>query len=135
MTNAEIPVGRQTARAWKRLDRGVRKDVWRRARQGLGHPDPAVAAIAVGWARYILSQGYAVRYAGRLFVALIATLGLAALLNRVGSPDPFLYVIAVTVAVPTGIVIHTMARREAKQVEEANMNTLRTGHTHHESVD
>jgi hypothetical protein len=135
MTDTEIPTGRQAARAWKRLDRGVRKDVWRRGRQGLGHPDPAVAAIAVGQARYILSRSYAVRYAGRLFVALPAALGLAALLNRVGSPDPFLYVIAVTVAVPTGIVTHTMARREAKQVEEANLNTLRAGHTDHGSPD
>jgi hypothetical protein len=75
MTNAEIPTGRQAARAWKRLDRGVRKDVWRRARQGLGHPDPAVAAIAIGWARYTLTRSFAVRYAGRMFVGLIVALG------------------------------------------------------------
>jgi len=117
MTDAEIPTGRQAARAWKHLDAGVRKDAWRRARQGLGHPDPAVAALAVGWARYTLSRSFAVRYAGRMFVGLIVALGGVALLNRVGSPESFLYVNAVTVFVVGGIVTYTMARREAERLE------------------
>src|SRR5215203_4298512 len=135
MTNAEIPTGRQAARAWKHLGPGVRKDVWRRARQGIGHPDPAVAALAIGRARYTLSRSFAVRYWGRVFVVLIGGLGVVALLNRLTSPDVNLYVIAVVASFSSGVVTHTKARRDAKQLEEANLNTLRTGHTDHRSSD
>jgi hypothetical protein len=136
MTNAEIPIGRQAVGAWKRLDAGVRKDVWRRARQGLGHPDPAVAAIAIGRAHYTLSRSFAVWYWGPMFVMITGVgLGLAALLNRLGSPDRALYVIVVIVSFSSGIMNYTKLRRDAKQLEEANMNTFRTGHTDHGSLD
>src|SRR6266511_3012315 len=135
MTNAEIPMGRQAARAWKRLDAGVRKEVWRRARQGLGHPDPAVASMAMGGARYTLSRSFCERYWARMVVVLIGALGAAALLNRLISPDPNLYVIAVIASLSSGIITYTKARLLAEQMEEANTNTLRAAPTDHESVD
>jgi hypothetical protein len=136
MTNAEIPTGRQAARAWKHLDAGVRKDVWRRARQGLGHPDPAVAAIAVGRARRSLSRSVFVRYWGLIFVAFTCPLlALAAVLDRVTRLGPF-YVLAITISFTSGALGCIRARREVEQMEEANMNTLRAaGHTDHGSPD
>src|SRR5262245_7032968 len=87
-------MGRQAVRAWRRLDRGVRKDVRRRARQGMGHPDPAVAAIAIGRARYILSRSVSVRsWSVVLVVTTGAALGFAALLDRVSGLGPLSYVV------------------------------------------
>lgn len=136
MTNAEIPTGRQAARAWKSLDAGVRKDVWRRAPQGMGHPDPAVAAIAIGRARYTLSRSFSVRYWGLMFVMTGAVLGLLAVLDRLTrSSDPSLYVIVIVISFSRGPMTYTKVRRDAKQLEEANMNTFRTGHTDNGSPD
>jgi len=70
-----------------------------------------------------------------MVVVLIGALGAAALLNRLISPDPNLYVIAVIASLSSGIITYTKARRLAEQMEEANTNTLRAGHTDHESVD
>lgn len=134
VTRAEIPMGRHAVRAWRRLDRGVRNDVRSRARQGLGHPDPAVAGIAVGRARNTLGRGFAVRYAFRVLLVLIGVLGAAALVNRLTSTPPGQYVILVIIALVGGIVTHATARREAEQVEEANLNTLRADQTDHGSL-
>jgi hypothetical protein len=136
MTNAEIPMGRQAERAWKRLDAGVRKDVLRRARQGMGHPDPAMAAIAIGRARYALSLSFSVRYWSIvLFVITGAGLGLAAVLDRVARLGPLSYVVAFVPAFSVGVMSYTMFRRDAKQMGEANMSTFRAGHTDHGSLD
>jgi hypothetical protein len=136
MTNPEIPVGRQAVRAWKRLDADVRKDVWRRALKGLGHPDPAVAVLAVVRARCTLSHSFSVRYWGCLFIVLTGVVGLVAVLDRLTSLDPdHLYVIAITISFSSGIRGYTGVRREAKQLEEANLNTLRAGHTDDGSLD
>jgi hypothetical protein len=43
-----IPQGQAARDAWAALPDGVRAEVIRLARNGQGHPDPAVAAIAVG---------------------------------------------------------------------------------------
>jgi hypothetical protein len=55
LANIDIPRGRQAVQAWRRLDRRTRREVIRRARRGLGHPDPRVAAIAVGRAQATLT--------------------------------------------------------------------------------
>ena len=39
---------------WRRLDRRIRRDVTLLAQRGFGHPDPQVAAIAVGRAQATL---------------------------------------------------------------------------------
>jgi hypothetical protein len=135
MTNAEIPIGRQAARAWKRLDASVRKDVWRRAPYGVGHPDPSVAAIAIGRARYTLSGSFAVRYWGRLLVIAAATVGFAGLLDRVMTLGPMIYVIAIVISFSGGVWSYTEVRRHAKQMEQANMNTVTAGHINHGSPD
>lgn len=54
LANIEVPRGRQAVQAWRRLDRRTRREVTRYARRGLGHPDPQVAAIAVGRAQATL---------------------------------------------------------------------------------
>jgi hypothetical protein len=54
MAAIDIPGGRQAIQAWRGLDRETRREVLRRARQGVGHPDPRVAAIAVGRTRATL---------------------------------------------------------------------------------
>jgi hypothetical protein len=136
MTNAEIPTGRQAIRAWKRLNAGVRKDVRRRARQGLGHPDPVVAAIAIGQARYALSRSVSVRsWSVALVVTTGAGLGVAALLDRVSGLGPLSYVVVLGAALSSEVMTITTIRRDAKQMEEANMNTLRAGHSDHGSLD
>jgi hypothetical protein len=134
MTNAEIPVGRQAVRTWRRLDTGVRKDVWRRARQGLGYPDRAVAALAVGRARYTLSRSFFVWYWGCLFIVITGVgLGLVAVFVRLSRVD--VYVVVAAISFSRGVRSYTKVRREAKQLEEANLNTLRDGHTDDGSLD
>jgi hypothetical protein len=54
LANIEVPRGRLAVQAWRRLDRHTRRDVTRYARRGIGHPDPQVAAIAVGRAQATL---------------------------------------------------------------------------------
>jgi hypothetical protein len=108
MTNAEIPMGRQAARAWKRLDAGVRKDVWRCVPQGTGHPDPAVAAIAIGRARYTLSRSFSVRYWGFMFVTITCPfVGLAAVLDRVTRLGPVSYVLTIVICFTNGAMTYT----------------------------
>jgi hypothetical protein len=48
-----IPRGAAAVEAWKRLDRRTRRDLLRSA---TAHPDPVVAAVAVGYARTILGH-------------------------------------------------------------------------------
>ncbi|SRR6266508_1219198 len=136
MANTEIPMGRHAVRAWKRLDADVRKEAWRRARQGLGHPDPAVAALAVGRARYTLSLSFSVRYWGLIFVVITGVaIGLLAVLDRLVRVSPVLYMVIIVVSLINGVMRYAEARRNAEQMEEANMTTLRTGYTEHGSQD
>jgi hypothetical protein len=50
--NATIPTGRAARTAWRRLGRRTKGDVLQRAAKDQGHPDPTVAAVAVGFARW-----------------------------------------------------------------------------------
>ncbi len=56
LANIDIPHGRQARQAWRQLDRRTRREVIQRARRGLGHPDPRVAAIAVERAQATLTM-------------------------------------------------------------------------------
>ncbi len=47
----DIPAGRAALAGWRALPAATRADVVRLARQGRGHPDPAVARTAVGYGR------------------------------------------------------------------------------------
>jgi len=136
MANTEIPTSRQAVRAWKRLDADVRNDVWRRARQGMGYPDPAVAATAVGRARYALSPRAFLRYWGLYFVVITgAAVGLLAALDRVTRLGPIPYIVVITMSFGHGVTGYTRVRQDAKRMEEANIHTLKTGHTGPESSD
>ena len=136
MTDAEIPVGRQAVRAWKRLDADVRKDVWRRARQGLGHPDPALAALAVGQARYLQSLGFSVPFWSGLFILITGIgVGLLAVLDRLTRLDPIDYVIVVGISLLNGVTSYTRFCRQANQLEKANLNRLSADHTDAGSPD
>ena len=66
LPTVDIPNGRQAIQAWRRLDHGTRQEVIRRARHGVSHPDPQVAAIAVGRTRATLWRW-----------AVVAAMGLA----------------------------------------------------------
>ena len=46
--NATIPTGRAARTAWRRLDTWTRAEVLQRAANDQGHPEPTVAAVAVG---------------------------------------------------------------------------------------
>lgn len=54
LANIDIPRGKQAVQAWRRLGWRTRRAVIRRAWRGLGHPDPGVAAIALGRAQVML---------------------------------------------------------------------------------
>ena len=54
LADIDIPRGKQAVQAWRRLDWRTRQAVIRRGWRGLGHPDPGVAAIAVGRAQVML---------------------------------------------------------------------------------
>ncbi|HEX8858424.1 MAG TPA: hypothetical protein VGC06_04890 [Actinomycetes bacterium] len=54
LANIDIPCGKQAVQAWRRLDWRTRQAVIRLAWRGLGHPDPGIAAIAVGRAQATL---------------------------------------------------------------------------------
>jgi hypothetical protein len=54
LANIDIPRGKQAVQAWRRLDWRTRQAVIRLAWRGLGHPDPGIAAIAVGRAQATL---------------------------------------------------------------------------------
>jgi hypothetical protein len=102
----------------------------------MGYPDPTVAAIAVGRARYTRSLRAFVRYWGLFFVVITgAAVGLLVVLDRVTRLGPLSYVLAITISFTSGAIGYTKARRDARQLEEANMNTLRTRHTDHGSSD
>ena len=70
--------------AWRRLGYRQRMDVLYHARQGRPHPDPEMAATAVGWARswraqplsrHVLSAlGFTLKLYALLALALLATL-------------------------------------------------------------
>jgi hypothetical protein len=54
--DATIPTGRAARTAWRRLGRRTKGEVLQRAAQDQGHPDPMVAGVAVGFARW--ERGY-----------------------------------------------------------------------------
>ena len=122
MENIDIPRGRQAMRAWRALDRRTRREVVRRARQGLGHPDPRVAVIAVGWAQAVLTAPLW-RWVVVVGMGLLGALAGVWTFNRLAEPDVGLGVwVGVSIGcTPTPLVV---IRMQARQVERANIATL-----------
>jgi hypothetical protein len=104
-----IPAGRAARTAWRRLDRQTKAEVLRRAADGQGHPDPEVAAVAVGFARWELNYPLWVQ------VAIVLVLLLAAVFLDSLSPRPPVPIVTVTLLVALGI----LWRGPAQQPREA----------------
>jgi hypothetical protein len=120
LANIDIPRGKQAVQAWRRLDWRTRQTVIQLAWRGLGHPDPGIAAIAVGRAQATLRAplrrwvlvgvasslvGWAVFWAlGRLFSGL---------------DDQWLWL-------PISLTLGSLARLwvQARQIERVNLATL-----------
>jgi hypothetical protein len=120
-----IPHGSQARLAWRQLDRRTRREVTQRARRGLGHPDPRVAAIAVGRAQATLrvplwrwvAAGLVVAAAGCVVGWLLASWLLAGWLDA--SAPGLWFWIELTIAF--SLVPGMAARAVARWIERANL--------------
>jgi hypothetical protein len=117
--DATIPTGRAARTAWRRLDRSTKREVLQRAAQEQGHPDPTVAAVAVGFARW---EG-----AYSSWVSIVMALGpvvVAGVLDWLLSGLPLLTACALAfgVAVLRG---RRSGRRLMEQMERVNLALLR----------
>jgi hypothetical protein len=120
--NIEVPRGRQAVQAWRRLDRHTRREVTRYARRGLGHPDPQVAAIAVGRAQATLGAPLR-RLALFVVASLLVNWPLAWALGRLlgGLDDQWLWFwVPVSLTLGTLVALRVLAR----QLERVNLATL-----------
>ena len=123
MPTVDIPNGRQAIQAWRRLDRGTRREVIRRARHGVGHPDPQVAAIAVGRTRATLRAPlwrWAVVAAMGLAVCWVLVWLLSHLIGGLDAPWWLRLVLLI------GSVLGGLAalRVQLRRIEQANVQML-----------
>jgi hypothetical protein len=120
LTNIDIPRGKQAVQAWQRLDRRTRREVIRRARRGQGHPDPRVAAIAVGRAQATLTAPLW-RWVAAAGLGLLAALGGVWSFSRLVA-EPHLGLgawIGISIGcTPTPLLV---IRMQARQIERANL--------------
>jgi hypothetical protein len=117
--DATIPTGRAARTAWRRLDRSTKREVLQRAAEDQGHPDPTVAAVAVGFARWERA------YSG--WVSIVMALGpvvVAGVLDWLLSGLPLLTACALAfgVAVWRG---RKSGRRLMERMERVNLAVLR----------
>jgi hypothetical protein len=122
LANIEVPRGRQAVQAWRRLDRRTRRDVTLLAWQGIGHPDPQVAAIAVGRAQATLRLPlwrWALVVVASLLVGWSLTWGLGRLLG--GLDDQWIWF---WVPISSALGMLVVLRVQARQLERANLATL-----------
>jgi hypothetical protein len=117
--DATIPTGRAARTAWRRLSRSKKREVLERAALDQGHPDPAVAAVAVGFARWELAYPS--------WVSIVWALGpvvVAAVLDWLLSGLPLLTAcaLAVSVAVWRG---RRAGRQLMERMERVNLAVLR----------
>jgi hypothetical protein len=113
-----IPTGRAARTAWRRLGRSTKREVLERAAQDQGHPDPAVAAVAVGFARW--ERAYP------SWIAIVTALGfvvVAGVLDWLLSGLPLLTVCAVAVAVAIWRG-RASGRRMTERLGRANLAVL-----------
>jgi hypothetical protein len=122
LANIEVPRGPQAVQAWRRLDRRTRRDVTRLAQRGIGHPDPQVAAIAVGRAQATLQAPlwrWALVVVASLLIGWPLTWGLGLLLG--GLDDQWIW-FSVPISSALGMLV--VLRVQARQLERANLATL-----------
>ncbi|MBC6458877.1 hypothetical protein [Actinomadura sp. HBU206391] len=125
-----IPSGAVAVDAWKRLDRRTRRDLLRSA---AAHPDPSVAAVAVGYARTNLGGRWWLRSLRSVWFAPV-TCGVATLLVVSGSvrrwPQLSALVFAsCAVAFLWDVVRVTRLRLALIRMENANAPSLLAGET------
>lgn len=123
MPTVDIPNGRQAIQAWRRLDRGTRREVIRRARHGVSHPDPQVAAIAVGRMRATLQtplRRWAVVAAMGLAVCWVLVWLLSQLIGGLGAPW-WLRLVLLIGPVLGGLAV---LRVQLRRIEKANVQML-----------
>jgi hypothetical protein len=119
LASIHIPRGSQARLAWRQLDRRTRREVTRRARRGLGHPDPRVAAIAVGRAQATLTVPLW-RWVAAGLVAAAASCGVGWLLaSWLASAPGLWFLIEFTIAF--SLVPGMVARTVARWIERANL--------------
>jgi|SRR5215217_1279663 len=119
MAAIDVPGGRQAIQAWRGLDREIRREVLRRARQGVGHPDPRVAAIAVGRTRATL-RAPLWRWVAVAVLGLVVGWVLVWLIGALDGPW------WLRLGLLVGPVLGGLAawRVRLRQIEEANRQTL-----------
>jgi hypothetical protein len=118
--DATIPTGRAARTAWRKLGRSTKREVLERATQDQGHPDPTVAAVAIGFARWELAYPP--------WVSIVLALGpvvVAAVLDWFLSGLPLLTAcaLALSVAVWRG---RRSGRQLMERMERVNLAALRT---------
>jgi tetratricopeptide (TPR) repeat protein len=124
MANIDIPRGKQAAQAWQQLDRRMRREVIRRARRGIGHPDPSVAAIAVGYAQRTLHAPLwrqVVAVASGLAAGMLAGWLLSGLPSDSCLPRWWFWLGLPLTCTPATLAV---SRVQARQLERANLETL-----------
>ncbi|GAA2096684.1 hypothetical protein [Actinomadura alba] len=125
-----IPRGSVAVDAWKRLDRRTRRDLLRSA---AAHPDPSVAAVAVGYARTNLGGRWWLRSLRSLW-SIPVTFGVATLLVVSGSVPRWpqlsaLVFASCAVAFFWDVVRLTRLRLAFIRMENANAPSLLAGET------
>jgi hypothetical protein len=123
LANIDIPRGKQAVQAWRRLDRRTRREVARRARRGVGHPNPAVAAIAVGRAQVMLRAPLR-RWVLAGVASLLVNWPLAWVIGRLlGTLDDRWLWFWLPIALTPGTL--AALRIPARQIERANLLMVR----------
>ena len=122
LANIEVPRGRQAIQAWRRLDRRTRQDVTWLAWQGIGHPDPQVAAIAVGRAQATLRAPLWRWALGVVAVLLISWPLMWGLGRLLGGPDDQWFWFSLPISSTLGRLV--VLGVQARQLERANLVTL-----------
>jgi hypothetical protein len=120
--NIEIPRGRQAVWAWRRLDRRTCRDVTWLAQRGIGHPDPRVAAIAVGRAQAMLRLPlwrWTLHGVASLLISWPLAWTVGWLLG--GLDDQWMW-FWVPISCTLGMLV--VLRVQARQLERANLATL-----------
>jgi hypothetical protein len=108
------------AAARRRLDRQTKAEVLRRAAEGQGHPDPEVAAVAVGFARWELN------YPRWVQVAIVLGLLLVGVFLDSLSPRPPIPIVTITLLVALAILWRARrgSRAKLERMERANLAVL-----------
>lgn len=114
---------------WRALPRRVRRDVFRFARYGRPHPDPAVARAAVAWARPWRRRGSVVAPLWFLPVMLVAVSPIDALPDRYQNSAHSVRFVAMLVFGLGGLLASiglAVQAARAPRVEVLNMRALLT---------